>query len=165
MVTSKDKKKEPFGFCSHHRRGHRDFFEHTFRISVRGRDYYFCARCTGIYSSFFSFLLVGIILGYSVIQNRIDGYVSLLLSIILVLPLLIDWGTQKLRLRESTNPLRFITGFIFGIGFWFVQFTILIFFWELLAIILYSLTMYIITLIGRQRRRLKNVHEIDDDLE
>ena len=160
MVTPKEKKKEPFGFCSHHRRGHKDFFEHTFRISIRGRDYYFCARCTGIYSAFFSFLLGGIILRYSVLQNRIEGYLSLILSIIFVLPLLIDWGTQKLLLRESTNPIRFITGFIFGIGFWFVQFTVFIFLWELLAMGLYSLTMYIITLIGRERRHVKNLREI-----
>jgi len=163
MATPKDKRKEPFGFCSHHRRGHRDFFEHTFRISIRGRDHYFCARCTGIYSAFFSFLLVGIILGYSVLQYRIDGYFSLLMSIILVLPLLIDWGTQKLLLRESTNPIRFITGFIFGIGFWFVQFTVFIFPWELLAMGLYSLAMYIITLIGRKRRHAKNLREIDEE--
>ncbi len=163
MAFPKVKKKEPFGFCSHHRRGHRDFFEHTFHVSIRGRDYYFCARCTGIYSAFFSFLIIGTILGVSVLQYRINGYLSFILSIFLVLPLLIDWGTQKLLLRESTNPLRFITGFIFGIGFWFVQFTVFIFLWELLAMGIYSFAMYILALIGRERRHLKNLHDIGEE--
>lgn len=81
----------------------------------------------------------------------------------LVMPLLVDWGTQKLGLRESINPLRFITGFIFGIGFWFIQFTIPIYFWALLTMALYSLAMYTITLIGRKRRTVKV--DIKDDID
>ena len=39
-----------------------------------------------------------------------------LLFIILLLPTVIDGGTQALRLRESTNLIRVITGIPFGLG-------------------------------------------------
>ena len=161
MDDQKKDKKQPFGFCSHHRKGHVDYYTHTFRISIRGRDIYLCARCTGIYSSFISFFVVGMILGYSFFQTKFDPYLSLFLAIMFASPLLIDWGTQKVGLRESVNPLRFATGFLFGIGFWFIQFTIAIYPWALLVMVLYSTTMYGITLIGRKRRS-RNVEDEDD---
>ena len=101
------------------------------------------------------------ILGYSFFQNRFDPYLSLFLAIMFASPLLIDWGTQKVGLRESVNPLRFATGFLFGIGFWFIQFTITIYLWALLVVVLYSTTMYVLTLIGRKKRSQK-VEEEDD---
>ena len=162
MDKKKKKKKDSFGFCSHHRKGHIDYYTHTFRVSIRGNDFYLCARCTGIYSAFLSFSFVGILFGYSFFQNRFDPYLSLLFSIIFVLPLLADWGTQKLKLRESRNSLRFITGFIFGIGFWFAQFTLEIYVFELLAMGIYSLIMYIITIIGKKRIPLKD--DLNDDI-
>ncbi|NHI91636.1 MAG: DUF2085 domain-containing protein [Candidatus Lokiarchaeota archaeon] len=163
LDEKKKEKKESFGFCSHHRKGHIDYYTHTFRLSFKGRDIYLCARCTGIYVAFFSFFIFGIIFGFSFFQTRLNPYLSLFFAVMLVMPLLVDWGTQKLGLRESINPLRFITGFIFGIGFWFIQFTIPIYFWALLTMALYSLAMYTITLIGRKRRTVKV--DIKDDID
>lgn len=42
--------------------------------------------------------------------------ISLLFSILLILPTLIDGFTQAYLNRESTNFLRFVTGMIAGIG-------------------------------------------------
>ena len=40
----------------------------------------------------------------------------LFISMVLMIPVAIDGGTQYFGPRESTNNLRFITGFIGGIG-------------------------------------------------
>lgn len=41
---------------------------------------------------------------------------SLIISVIMMIPMLIDGFTQRLTTYESTNIRRFITGFLFGIG-------------------------------------------------
>jgi len=39
-----------------------------------------------------------------------------ILAIIFALPAVVDWMTQVVGLRESTNRLRIITGFLEGVG-------------------------------------------------
>jgi uncharacterized membrane protein len=38
------------------------------------------------------------------------------LSILLALPLIVDWVTQSWKLRESNNSIRFLTGLLMGIS-------------------------------------------------
>ena len=50
----------------------------------------------------------------------------LFISMVMMIPVAIDGGTQYFGPRESTNNLRFITGFIGGIGFILIAILILL---------------------------------------
>lgn len=86
-------------------------WENCHRIPSRsffwnGKQFPVCARCTGIhlgYLSLFLFLFQLI-------------YIKWWLSIILILPTLIDGLTQAYFNRESTNSIRFLSGFLAGLG-------------------------------------------------
>ena len=65
-----------------------------------------CARCTGFYSSL---LLISPILCIFLKEN-------IHVSILFIMPLIIDGQTQFLGFRESNNVLRLITGLLAGYG-------------------------------------------------
>lgn len=94
-----------------HTRADRSFF-------YKGKKFPICARCTGE--------LIGII--FSLLSSFI--YIpSVKLSLILMIPMIIDGFTQSLTKYESNNILRVITGFLFGYGIFslFVIFTVITF--------------------------------------
>ncbi len=66
------------------------------------RKIYVCARCTGTLLG----ALAAFILGLKISDP--------LIITLLAMPALMDWGTQKTGLRESSNSLRVITGFTLG---------------------------------------------------
>lgn len=69
-----------------------------------------CARCTGFYTGLIVFLIYNFF-------YPIDYTLNLfIISMILLIPAGIDGFTQLIGLRKSNNNLRFITGFIGGIG-------------------------------------------------
>lgn len=86
-----------------HRIPERSFF-------IKGRQFPVCARCTGFYTGLAIYLIYNYFYGHNYDLN------TLILSIILMIPVAIDGLTQYFGPRESTNPLRFITGLIGGIG-------------------------------------------------
>jgi len=75
---------------------------------VFGSNMGLCSRCFGIFLGIF---FVGI---YSGIKKKIQF--NWKVSIVFVIPLLIDGITQAIGLRHSDNLLRFVTGFLFGLG-------------------------------------------------
>jgi uncharacterized membrane protein len=77
-----------------HQRPERSFF-------LDGRQVPICARCFGV--------LIGTAMVPLYCHN-------LLVATVLIAAMFLDGGTQLLRLRESTNWLRFITGIGFAIG-------------------------------------------------
>ena len=77
---------------------------------IKGHQFPVCARCTGFYSGLFVFLI------YEFLFKVNFNLELFILSIILLIPVSIDGFTQLFDLRESNNTLRFITGFIGGIG-------------------------------------------------
>jgi len=77
-----------------HQRSDRSYF-------FAGRQFPICARCLG--------LLIGLPL--SVVCR-----INLAAAIVCLFPLLLDGGTQVLRLRESFNWLRLFTGVVFSLG-------------------------------------------------
>lgn len=81
-----------------HQKPERSFFYKGFQFPV-------CARCTGV---FIGYLLAIIFFKYITL-----GYVF---CIVMNIPMLIDGGTQFMRMRESNQILRVITGIIGGYG-------------------------------------------------
>ena len=86
-----------------HRKPERSFF-------IKGHQFPVCARCTGFYTGLLIFLL------YTFFSTIEYTSTLLILSMILLIPVSIDGFTQFFGLRQSNNTLRFITGFIGGIG-------------------------------------------------
>jgi len=87
------------GFAVCHRRRDRSF-------RILGYSFPMCARCTGLWSGFATGLLL----------HLLSAYVPLVVGFALMLPLAVDWFSQALGLRESNNPMRFLTGSLFAIG-------------------------------------------------
>lgn len=86
-----------------HSRPERSFF-------FKGKQFPICARCTGVLLGW----IAGII--YCILLEVPRGYFALLV----IIPLIIDGGTQSSGKRESNNVLRIITGILFGMGTIFI---------------------------------------------
>ena len=86
-----------------HRIPERSFF-------IKGHQFPVCARCTGFYTGLIVYLIL------HVFYSHPYDFKMLFVSMILMVPVAIDGVTQYFGPRESTNTLRFATGFIGGIG-------------------------------------------------
>ncbi|CAK7000580.1 DUF2085 domain-containing protein [Fusobacterium varium] len=75
-----------------------------------GKQFPICARCTGVLLGW----IIGII--YCILLEVPRGWVTVLILI----PLMVDGGTQALGKRESNNILRCVTGILFGMGAIFI---------------------------------------------
>ena len=69
-----------------------------------------CARCTGFYAGLIVYLI------FNCLYSHPYNLSMFFISMILMIPVAVDGVTQYFGSRESTNNLRFITGFIGGIG-------------------------------------------------
>ena len=97
-----------FFIFSHHDRRHLD---RCLRIPFRNREFFLCARCTGIISGFLIHLfLLRMLLTYNLFTGNV------LLFLLPLLPVA-DWITQRLGYRESVNWIRVSTGFLLGSDF------------------------------------------------
>ncbi|MHA1149592.1 MAG: DUF2085 domain-containing protein [Promethearchaeota archaeon] len=129
-------------FLTHHPANQSD---HTFYFKFGRTHIYFCSRCSGmiigvIISMFYTNLLLRI---YSI---QITDEQAVFLCIILPIPGLIDWGTQRLLYRKSTTETRLLTGFLIGNALHFLQYTrklslfmmiIVIFYFVIFGIMMY----------------------------
>ena len=86
-----------------HGRADRSFF-------FRGRQFPLCARCTGE--------LIGILCGIPIVIFA--GYASFSVSLLLMVPLIVDGFVQQLTSYESNNAKRLVTGFLFGMALVFL---------------------------------------------
>ena len=86
-----------------HRIPERSFF-------IKGHQFPVCARCSGFYAGLIIYLI------YNQIYPMSYNLSAFIISLILMIPVAVDGLSQYFGPRESTNPLRFITGFIGGIG-------------------------------------------------
>lgn len=80
-------------------------------FEVFGYKFGVCARCAGIY---FGLLMGSIMFPFLNPGSNVPGRNLLLISLA---PMLLDGFTQLLGFRESTNVLRLLTGFLFGVVF------------------------------------------------
>ena len=107
MGANSEENKESFWtfLLSHHPP---EEYHRCLQITIAGRTFHSCARCTGSYFGF----VCGILMVYYSIPLPI-----LWVDIIIFLfpaPGIIDWGTQTFNLRESRNSIRVITGLLYG---------------------------------------------------
>ncbi len=108
------------------------YMHRTWSISFRGHTLHICARCSALLIGIVLALYIHIFLVYIPINP-----ITFLGAFIISLPAVIDWSTQTLRIRESRNPVRAITGFLLGyaVGFVLSSFNL---FYYLIVVILYS---------------------------
>ncbi len=95
------------------------FFEHkrnhAFQVTLDDRVYFVCARCSGLYGSVAASIPLVLILHLFVPPLFFtDALVTDLFCLCLALPTMVDWTTQRLALRESTNRIRFATAVLGG---------------------------------------------------
>ncbi len=121
-------------FLTHHPTSMSD---HTFCLKFGRTCFYFCSRCSGVMiggmlAFFFTHL-------YERIYNvELNPEFALILCIILPIPGLLDWGTQRLLFRKSTTSTRLLTGFIIGNALHFMSFaTKKYYFFMIFLLILY----------------------------
>ena len=92
---------------------------------IKGYQLPICARCTGVISGqLLAMLLIWFL--------QIPIYVS----IIMLIPLGIDWGLQFFLKIMSTNVRRFVTGIICGFGCTYIYRDIIRFVYDLMLILL-----------------------------
>jgi uncharacterized membrane protein len=82
----------------------------TFRIGISGKTLYLCTRCLGQWIGF----VLSIGWGLCTIPAERNFVQNILVFGLLPLPVAIDWSTQTLGYRESNNPLRMLTGLLYG---------------------------------------------------
>lgn len=86
---------------------------HYLKIKIRGHWIYPCARCTGMYSSFFAVYFTQFFIRF----DNVSLPLIYIISWVFVSPFLVDWLTVKLEFREGGNRWRVFTGILCGIGF------------------------------------------------
>ena len=92
-----------------------DRYSRTIVVRVRRRPYHLCARCSGQVVGFALYLAV-----FFVVPGGASFLLvpAALLSVALFpIPAAVDWITQALGRRESTNGLRFASGGLLGAAF------------------------------------------------
>jgi len=136
--------------------------DHTFMIKFGRTEVYFCSRCSGmIISIVFSSFLV--ILYENITNTPFSQEIALYSCIILPIPGLIDWCTQKLKYRKSTTNKRLFTGFLLGMSLYLLAYTrdyILI---MTIIIIIYFSIFFLVFYIG-QKKEIKSIQNSLDQV-
>ena len=73
---------------------------------IKGYQFPVCARCTGV-------IISAIIATIVFVKKKLPISVCVALSSVM----LIDWGLQYLKIKESTNARRLATGLVGGFGY------------------------------------------------
>lgn len=72
---------------------------------IKGKQFPVCARCTGLFVGYFIMITtMGLI------------HISFRLSVVLCVIMFLDWLVQYLKIKQSNNIRRFITGVSCGYG-------------------------------------------------
>ncbi|MBN1214364.1 MAG: DUF2085 domain-containing protein [Candidatus Lokiarchaeota archaeon] len=136
--------------------------DHTFYLKFGKTYIYFCSRCSGtLLGALFTFFTMYILF-------RTTGFIltpesALIICIIFPIPCIIDWGIQRLFIRESNTKSRLITGFIIGISLYAISFggsySPIIIFLVIFYLSIVGLLMYI-----GYKLELKRMETDDDNL-
>ena len=92
-----------FRFCEHKE-------IHAFKVKLNDQIYYVCARCSGLYLGMFSgFPIALLLLFFAPIVYQLGDLNTTIVALLLALPAMLDWTTQRLAWRDSRNAIRFGT--------------------------------------------------------
>jgi len=140
--------------------------DHTFYLKFGRTKIYFCSRCSGV-------ILGGLFAVFAthvlelVFQTEFNGELALLLIIILPIPGIVDWGTQRLLLRKSTTGSRIFTGFIIGNALHFMSFTYKYYFFTFMILIIYFTIFGLLIFFGHQKEmkllRMEDYPYLDEE--
>lgn len=83
---------------------------HAFKVQLDDKTYYVCARCSGLYLGVF----IGFPISFAMLFSghffySLGDFGTTLVAVLISLPAILDWTTQRLALRESRNGIRFWT--------------------------------------------------------
>ncbi|UCC19711.1 MAG: DUF2085 domain-containing protein [Promethearchaeota archaeon] len=158
-ILAKDKKHLYYMILTHHPLSASD---HTFYLKFGRTKIYFCSRCSGV-------IIGGLVALFStyliqkIYQVEFNAELALILCIILPLPGIIDWGTQRLLLRTSTTESRLFTGFIIGTALHYMSFTYKYYFFTLLILTIYFTIFFILVYLGH-KKELRLLKEESDKI-
>ncbi|MFX0023575.1 MAG: DUF2085 domain-containing protein [Candidatus Hermodarchaeota archaeon] len=132
-VLAKEEKEVYRMFLTHHPLSASD---HTFYLKFGRTKIYFCSRCSGVILGGLIALFTTYLL-FKIYQVEFSAEIAILLCIILPIPGLIDWGTQRLLLRKSSTESRLFTGFIIGLALHFMSYTYKYYFYTMIILTIY----------------------------
>ncbi len=156
-ALAKEEKELYHMFLTHHPLSASD---HTFYLKFGRTKIYFCSRCSGV-------ILGGLIalfttyLIYKIYQVEFSAEIALLLCIILPIPGLIDWGTQRLLLRKSSTESRLLTGFIIGLALHFMSYTNKYYFYTIIILTIYFSVFFLLVYLGHKKEMRSLKREMD----
>ncbi len=135
--------------------------DHTFYLKFGRTKIYFCSRCSGVilgglFGLFSTYLI------QKILQVEFSAELALLLIIILPIPGIVDWGTQRLLLRKSTTESRLFTGFIIGAALHFMSFTYKYYFYSMIILVTYFSIFGILIYFGHKKEMKLLEEEIDN---
>ncbi|MFW9927294.1 MAG: DUF2085 domain-containing protein [Candidatus Thorarchaeota archaeon] len=156
MTSSSDIREGISMLLSHHPPS---MYGHCLRVTFLGRSIYFCGRCTGIYSGLGLGLLTLILFR---IQLTPD-YLWFFISVVLGYTTIVDWMSQRLTPRKTTNLVRAATGFMSGLALAIIFYLANLFF-MLVALASMSASVGIVGII-ENRRRSSYYKEIQEELD
>jgi uncharacterized membrane protein len=122
-------------------------YGHCLRVSFMGRSLYFCGRCSGIYGGLIGGLIFLIIFQIQLNPEWFWFFVSVALGFTTV----IDWMSQRLTPRKTTNFVRASTGFMSGLALAII-FYLANLFYMLVALAVMSSSIGLVGLIENRRR-------------
>jgi len=122
-------------------------YGHCLRISFMGRSLYLCGRCTGIYGG----LGIGLVVLTLLRVNLSPPWFWFMISLIFGFSTVVDWMSQRLTPRKTTNHIRAITGFFSGFGLAII-FLLSDLFYMLVALAVMASSIGIVGVIENKRR-------------
>ena len=135
--------------------------DHTFHLKFGNTYVYFCSRCSGVIiggmmASFFTQLV------QKIYNAALSPEIAVLLCVVLPIPGLIDWGTQRMLLRKSTTETRLFTGFIIGSALHLMSFTYKYYFFMIFLLVLYFSILFLLMYFGH-RKELRLIKEESEE--
>jgi len=146
-ILAKEEKELYYTILTHHPPS---AIDHTFYLKFGRTKIYFCTRCSGVILGGLSAMFTTYLTA-KILQVEFSAEIALLMCILLPIPGLADWGTQRLLLRKSNTASRLLTGFIIGLALHFMSFTYKYYFYTLLILIIYFSIFFLLVFLGRRK--------------
>ncbi len=124
--------------------------DHTFYLKFGRTKIYFCSRCSGVILGGLTAIFASYLIE-KILNSELSAELALLLIIILPIPGIIDWGTQRLLLRKSTTESRLFTGFIIGAALHLMSFTYKYYFYTMLILVIYFSIFGMLVYLGHKK--------------